>query len=303
MKTFITKLQVVLFVFLFQNLILAQDEEFAYRGGNSDGFAFENIGNNTCDTPYHAFAYLGGDGDGASVENLINSECSTAANQFPYMGGSEDGAAIETIEPNNCDTPYHFYAFFGGNADGFASEKTEDICPILPPEASFTASKTTVCINENITFTDTSTNIPTIWQWTFMGGNPETGNTKTVQVSYSEAGVYPVKLVVTNYNGSSTLIKEDYITVVQECSTLGTGSTDKKKTLLYPNPTKNILFVETEEEINRLELYDFSGRKIKSQPAKGHQSEINLENLSAGAYLLKIETQSSTQVLKVIKKD
>ena len=214
MKTLLIKLQILSLIFLTHFVLKAQNEElYPSRGGTADGYATETIENKYCATPFHQFAYFGGVADGAEVDTKADNSCGTPAHFFAYFGGDNDGAAVETLANNICDTPFHFYAYFGGVGDGFSMNATPNICPVNPPVASFTASKIEVCLGESITFTDTSTNLPSSWEWTFAGGTPATANVKTPIVQYNTAGTYDVKLKVTNFNGTDTITKTAYIVV------------------------------------------------------------------------------------------
>ena len=305
MKTIITKLSVFCLVFLLSSFLKAQGEElYPYRGGNADGFATETVENNSCGAPFHLFAYFGGMGDGGSVETIAdNATCGTPYHHFAYFGGNGDGATVENLENASCSTPYHFYAYFGGNGDGLAVDKTTDVCPIDPPVADFTADKTTICTGQTVKFTDTSTNKPTGWTWTFDGGSPATASTKVVNVTYNTAGVYQVKLVAANYIGTGTVTKLAYINVVSDCSTLGTSNTEIKKTQIYPNPTKNILYIKSPREIKNIEVFDSSGRKIMNVNPNQKETQVNLEKLNSGNYILRTHSENGVESYKVIKKD
>ncbi len=304
MKTLLLKLQVLLFIFLSHFLLKAQNEElYPYRGGNADGFATETIENNSCPTPNNLIAYFGGNGDGAGTDILADNSCGTPFNQFAYFGGTADGEANDTIIPNNCATPFHFYAFFGGDGDGASMAKTTDSCPIAAPVADFVASETTTCVGRTVLFTDISTNKPTGWTWTFEGGTPGTASTKTVNVTYNAPGTYQVKLVAANYIGSDTKIKLGYITVLADCSTLGSIATTKTKIQIYPNPTKDFIYLKSPQEILMIEVFDASGRKVKEAKPNQKEPSLNLEKLNAGMYIVKTRTQEGENVYKVIKKD
>ena len=278
MKTIITKLSVFCLVFLLSSFLKAQGEElYPYRGGNADGFATETVENNSCGAPFHLFAYFGGMGDGGSVETIADNA--------------------------TCGTPYHHFAYFGGNGDGLAVDKTTDVCPIDPPVADFTADKTTICTGQTVKFTDTSTNKPTGWTWTFDGGSPATASTKVVNVTYNTAGVYQVKLVAANYIGTGTVTKLAYINVVSDCSSLGTSNTEIKKTQIYPNPTKNILYIKSPREIKNIEVFDSSGRKIMNVNPNQKETQVNLEKLNSGNYILRTHSENGVESYKVIKKD
>ena len=89
--------------------------------------------------------------------------------------------------------------------------------PVAPPSglpvAKFGADKTTICVGESVTFTDSSTNSPTSLLWTFTGGTPSTSSASKPVVTYSTAGTYAVKLRATNANGADSLTKTAYISV------------------------------------------------------------------------------------------
>lgn len=82
-------------------------------------------------------------------------------------------------------------------------------------EAGFSASETTIAIGDAINFTDESYGAPVSWSWSFSGGIPSTSNMQHPQnITYPNAGSFPVSLTVANENGeTNTITKEDYITV------------------------------------------------------------------------------------------
>jgi PKD repeat protein len=235
MKTTKIYLVVCLTFLLTQFNALAQ-----YNGGNSNGATANELSVTSCSTPFHFYAYFGGVNDGSGVEELSTTTCGTAAFQFAYMGGTADGAAteeasitacgippsffaymggnndganVETFETTVCGFPAQFYAYFGGQGDGYTMGATAPICPTQPPVASFSATSTTVCVGQSVTFTDTSTNIPFVWAWTFPGGTPNSSTASSQTVTYNTAGTYTVTLIATNYNGSNTVTMTNYITV------------------------------------------------------------------------------------------
>ena len=79
------------------------------------------------------------------------------------------------------------------------------------PVANFTASTTSGCAPLGVTFRDQSTGSPFSWNWDF--GNGQLSTAKDVNVTYSQPGVYTVRLVVKNASGVDEEIKTNYITV------------------------------------------------------------------------------------------
>jgi lipoprotein-releasing system permease protein len=64
------------------------------------------------------------------------------------------------------------------------------------------------------------------------------------------------------------------------------------------NMAKDVVFVKSETLITKIELYDFSGKKIKESASK----EMNISSLQRGNYLVKItDKEGNTQTKNLIK--
>jgi PKD repeat protein len=83
--------------------------------------------------------------------------------------------------------------------------------PITPPTASFTGSPTSGTAPLPVEFTDSSSNSPTVWQWTF--GDGSTSTLQNPEHTYLAPGTYTVSLTVSNAGGSNTQTRTNYITV------------------------------------------------------------------------------------------
>ena len=81
------------------------------------------------------------------------------------------------------------------------------------PVANFTANVTSGVDPLTVQFTDLSTNAPTSWAWDFENDGTVDSTEQNPIYTYSSAGTYTVKLVVSNSGGSDDEIKTDYITV------------------------------------------------------------------------------------------
>ena len=223
----------------------------AYFGGVNDGSSVFELSNTACGIAPFQYAYLGGTADGAATEEISITLCGIPPSFYAYFGGNNDGANVETLEATVCPFPPSFYAYFGGDGDGFTLNKTAPICPTQPPVASFMASAMSICVGQSVTFTDTSTNIPSAWTWTFTGGTPNSSIIQNPVITYNTPGNYAVTLVAANFNGTDTEAITGYITVTayptvtsttpaSRCGT-GTvtlGATASTGTLSwYANPT------------------------------------------------------------------
>lgn len=85
--------------------------------------------------------------------------------------------------------------------------------PPPPPVVAFSFSDSSICVGEQITFTDQSTNAPTAWNWTFSGGTPGSSTNQNPTVTYNTAGTYNVSLVASNDGGSGSQVSNALVTV------------------------------------------------------------------------------------------
>lgn len=73
---------------------------------------------------------------------------------------------------------------------------------------------------------------------------------------------------------------------------------EEKAILIYPNPASNELNFETNSPIETIQLIDISGKTMAFEPS----SRIDVSNLPAGIYFVRITTKNQTYVRKVVKK-
>ena len=75
----------------------------------------------------------------------------------------------------------------------------------------------------------------------------------------------------------------------------------KENLKLYPNPVTAHLTIESKETITQTIISDGDGRVIKTDNQNSNMATINIENLQAGVYFLKIITQTGSQIEKIVK--
>jgi PKD repeat protein len=91
------------------------------------------------------------------------------------------------------------------SAGSTTANKTVSVAAVKPV-AAFSYSPTTLKHGATIKFTDTSSNIPTKWQWTFSDTTTKPTTNITSHV-FSKAGTYTVTLYVYNSAGSNSIKK------------------------------------------------------------------------------------------------
>ncbi|MDM1408514.1 T9SS type A sorting domain-containing protein [Myroides sp. DF42-4-2] len=85
-------------------------------------------------------------------------------------------------------------------------------------------------------------------------------------------------------------------------SNLSTEKFDKPTFSIYPNPTKGIVYIDTQEQLNQYFVYDLTGKQVLYGNLES-ENKINLEGLQKGMYFLQITTTNGKyETVKIVKK-
>jgi hypothetical protein len=183
-----------------------------------------------------------------------------------------------------------------GIARYFIPEDSISACAYLKPRVqsytdTFNVNQTAQLYNNNA-YADT-------WAWDF--GDTGTANIKDPSHVFTQTGTYTVSVTVTH--GTCTKTAEKDITVV-----LGSGieETPPKESgfILYPNPTKSLLFVELKGESKKLkaetvQIIDINGKAVKFPLGEGGlKYSIDISKLPKGTYFVKIGSETQRFVKK-----
>ncbi|MCB2222355.1 MAG: S8 family serine peptidase [Bacteroidetes bacterium] len=170
---------------------------------------------------------------------------------------------------------------------------------LYDPIANFIADSTDIVEGDTVHFTDLSQNNPTGWEWHFEGGNPETSTEQNPIVVYNTAGIYDVSLIVSNTYGPDTLMRDEYIIVSIE-----TGEeVDSYPTelILYPNPAQDNLLISSTTDIRSVMLLNNAGETVIRQNVNTKRMNLDITDLPAGIYYIRLQTTKTMINRKVIK--
>ncbi|WP_053002309.1 DUF7619 domain-containing protein [Kordia jejudonensis] len=70
---------------------------------------------------------------------------------------------------------------------------------------------------------------------------------------------------------------------------------------MYPNPTKDNLYITANNLIKSIELYDLQGRIIQQENFNAKQVNVDMANQARGIYFIKISTENGVSTEKIIK--
>jgi hypothetical protein len=67
----------------------------------------------------------------------------------------------------------------------------------------------------------------------------------------------------------------------------------------FPNPSNDIIYIQSDEPLDFIEIYDLQGRSLKRK-VPTHENSIAVSDLSAGCYLFKCAKAGNTFIKKVV---
>lgn len=127
--------------------------------------------------------------------------------------------------------------------------------------------------------------------------------------NYITGGTFAVSLFINNTPGINPLIstgQTDFFIAKLENKPCGSGnlSTENftsKRFTLYPNPTTEFVYINTDENLTTYMVYDATGKEVQQGTFEGHY-KINLQSLNKGLYYIQISTaKGNTETSKIVK--
>lgn len=179
------------------------------------------------------------------------------------------------------------------NSDGCSDSATTFIKVYAKPNIDFIGDSITIFKGSKVSFTNTTIADTTYRSWWNFGDEGKPGNTffgLNGSYTYNDTGKYTVQLKVDNRICSTdSILKTDYITVKVQPKNpnISVSEINQNALKLYPNPAKNKLTIEADNELIEIALVDVLGKRyIVENFNKSTKAEINIAHLAAGIYIL-----------------
>lgn len=114
-------------------------------------------------------------------------------------------------------------------------------CAIVAPSADFASSANTICLNDNVTFSDSSKGNITAYAWNFgTNATPATANTKGPHVvKYSGPGIKTISLTITTSGGNKVKNKAIEVKSEENVNTDFEYVAAEKGKVTFTNTSKN----------------------------------------------------------------
>lgn len=183
------------------------------------------------------------------------------------------------------------YTVIGENAPGCPDTKTITINVNPSPTIAVAAAPSlTLCPGMSASLTASGANTYT---W-----NPGSFTTSAISVTPAISTVYNV--AGTNSVGCTTNSNVTVFVVV--CTGLGTNAVIDNTAYIYPNPNTGEFTIELNNGTTKnIQLMDLTGRVILSETTSNDKINFNINTLANGIYYVRIQTNTTVEVIKVIK--
>ncbi len=147
--------------------------------------------------------------------SINGSSCGTPDNVENYMEYSycskmfTEGQAARMIAALNSNVSQRNQLWLATNLAATGAVGESQLCA-----AQFTGNGGVICAGQSVTYHDQSFHSVTSRSWEFPGGTPSTSTDTDPVVTYTEAGVYPVTLTVSDGNATLTTTETSFVTVL-----------------------------------------------------------------------------------------
>lgn len=203
----------------------------------------------------------------------------SGATAFMWNNGLGAGAT-HTVTPTVNTT----YIVTGSSGSCISSDTVSVVVNALPI-ITFNIPNDTVCINlGNINLSAS----PSGGMYYGSGVTGSVFNTATAGI-----GAHSITYSYTNTDNCTS--EEEITLYVIGCAGI---DSDEFSFSVFPNPTQNIIHIQSNVQDFQVELVDVLGRLLKSEM---NASVMDISQYSNGTYLLKINYAGKTQVLKIMK--
>jgi PKD repeat protein len=193
----------------------------------------------------------------------------------------------------------------------WSEESTFTVVNSIDDKADFTANITSGAAPLKVYFTDLSVLDPTAWDWDFNGDMIIESNDKDPVYTFTEPGIYTVKLT-SHFSGSNiSEQKENYITVLPPD---GIEDASSEQIICSPNPFNRIVHLTfdvpcTDNHVT-IDIYDNIGKYITTvYDGECNKGKIKTqwdgknsfgEKVDAGVYYCRITSMDIVKSVKLI---
>jgi PKD repeat protein len=165
----------------------------------------------------------------------------------------------------------------------------EDYISVLDDLTPEIEGVTQICKEEASDYS-TEENDDATFVWTVSGGEIIAGDsTNLITVLWGAPGNGTVDLEVT-VSGDCTGEAETLEVTIDDC--VGFEDIETNSLRIYPNPATSQVNIQSENPMNTIRVYDFTGKVVAEEQAGNTNYRLNTSKFKSGIYLIVIETSA-----------
>ncbi|MFN8275800.1 MAG: T9SS type A sorting domain-containing protein [Flavobacteriaceae bacterium] len=89
----------------------------------------------------------------------------------------------------------------------------------------------------------------------------------------------------------------DRLPVTVHLNVMSNTTFDRSSVVIFPNPVQDVLFVQSNEPVNHIEIYNIMGQKLIDV----NTPKVTMQSLPSGVYIVQVSTKTGQKRLRVIK--
>ena len=135
-------------------------------------------------------------------------------------------------------------------------------------------------------------------------GTVAAGDFDDVTVTYDASdlvfGTYTANLVFTTNDPENQFLELPVTLTVVDGTGIGEGEDSRIEMLVYPNPARNAVNVQSNITIDRLSIYNHIGQVVAEVLVNSNTANVNVDGIEAGVYFIRIETANGYTTQKLV---
>ena len=115
------------------------------------------------------------------------------------------------------------------------------------------------------------------------------------------AGLTPGDVIYIGVWRYGTTIDGEFQISVYDASLLGSAAFESTDFRAFPNPVKNVLNLSNNKNISNVAVFNLLGQQVMTKAVSSNQSQIDMSQLAAGTYMVKVTADNLVKTIKIIK--
>jgi len=211
----------------------------------------------------------------------------SASGAVTYFWNTGANVSSTIVSPTVTTT----YSVVGTNNIGCSTIASIQVTIAPAPNVTVPSPAIFVCKDDQLTLT---ANGAATYQWWVSSAIVYSGN--PISINQTSSSTY----TILGFDAKGCEGKT-YLTIdVSDCTGLNT-ITKADAVKVYPNPATGIFVIELPAMAQTVEISDVTGRIVLSQSEVASKSSFDISTLANGIYYVKVATENSTEVIKVVK--